>query len=254
MIIQKGDFMLDEHRYTPQQALFITRAITKQLNADHFGLHTPGVFRVAGRHQFVMQIVNSILNHKKIVNRQYSVHDYVGALKFTLMNSELISIQDPWVHMLRKQVVAEDLSKGIAAINEFIKKLSYSNDRDKYCAAEVIYQYLHLLTATFRFQAKNKMTAEHLGIIAGPFFARMIEQDPIDTLFVTLKVNQLCSIMVANGYFKATFDNVYNEVVEKWQERDLTELEQEREMLKRLRARYAARATIFQDEITRIHK
>jgi hypothetical protein len=241
-------------RYTPQEVLFISRLLIKQVSLDPVTLQTPGICRLTGARQHVMQIIENILNHRQFVQPHYCAHDYIGALKHTLMNSDLLSVQDPWVQVLKKQVLAEDATKGLVGLREFIKKLAHSKDRNNFITAEIIYQYLHFLTTVFRFQAKNKMNAEHLGIIAGPFFTHLIDDDPIHTLQTTLKLNQLCEVMIAKGYYKATFDNVYNDLVEKWQESDLTELEHERELLKRLRERYSGRVAHFQAEITKIHK
>ncbi len=246
--------MHNHKRYTPQEVLFISRLIIKQVSLDPAALQTQGICRVAGLHQHVKQIIDNILNHKPFVQPHYCTHDYIGALKQTLMNSDLLSVQDPWVKILKKQVLAEDITKGLIGMHEFIKKLAHSNDRNNFSTAEIIYQYLHFLTSVFRFQAKNKMNAEYLGIIAGPFFSHLIEDDPIHILQTTLKLNQLCAVMIVKGYFKASFDNVYNDMVEKWQESDLTELEHERELLKRLRERYAGRVAHFQEEITKTHK
>lgn len=246
--------MYNHKRYTPQEVLFISRILIKQLKLDPSSLQAQGVCRVAGARQHVMQIIENILNHRQFVQPHYCTHDYIGALKHTLMNGELLSVQDPWIQALKKQVLTEDNTKGLMGMHEFIKKLAYSNNRNNFSTAEIIYQYLHFLTYVFRYQEKNKMTAEHLGIIAGPFFAYLIEDDPIHILNITLKLNQLCTVMIAKGYFKATFDNVYNEIVEKWQESDLTELEHEREILKRLRERYAGRVANFHEEITKIYK
>lgn len=240
-------------RYTTQEALLISRAISKQLQTDPFAFQTQGVFRVSGDHQHMMQIIDDILGHRKFMNPQYSIHDYISALKHVLMNADLLAKQDPSIHKLKAKLTTEDVTEGLAqgleGVIEFIQVMAESDDRYKFMVAEVVYDYLHLLSNALTFQVKNKMNAQNLGIIAGPFLAGVVEEDASEGLNLTLKFNQIFAVMIERGCFQECFEEVYKPRVDRWREKDLAELEEEKTVLERVRERYAQRVASFREDI-----
>jgi len=241
----------DRKHYTTQEVLMISRAVSKQLSVDPFAFQEQGVFRISGDHQNVMQIISDILKHKDFVKSQYTIHDYVGALKYALTNGELLSKQDPSVNALRESAITQDLALGLEGVNQFIQELAQSDDRVKFMVAEVLYEYLHLLSNALIFQLKNKMNQQNLGIIAGPFLANFVEEEPVELINVTLKLNQISAQMLIEGYFQDSFETVFKPKVEAWREKDLTALEDERSLLLRLRDLHADKKNNFREEIAK---
>lgn len=215
-------------RYTPNEVLVLFRAISKHLKTVPEAFQAQGVFRVSGAQQHIMQIVNDILRHKKFVHAEYTVHDYVGALKYALINSHLLSIEDPAIQALKAKIAADDIAIGQLGVREFIETLAGSDDKNQFMVAEIFYEFLHQLTATLALQDKNKMSSVNLGIIAGPFFTTLVEDDPKQLLETTFKFNQISAVLISSEEFKQNFESRFPKAVDIWREKELIELESTR--------------------------
>lgn len=237
-------------RYTPNEVLVLFRAISKHLKTMPEAFQAQGVFRISGAERHILQIVNDILRHKKFVHAEYSVHDYVGALKYALINSHLLSIEDPAIQALKAKIAADDIAIGQSAVREFIETLAGSDDKTHFMVAEIFYEFLHQLTDTLAFQDKNKMSSVNLGIIAGPFFTTLIEDDPKQLLDTTFKFNQISAALISSEEFKQNFESRFPKAVEMWRERELIELESKRFHFLRHKDKHSISASSAQEEST----
>lgn len=188
--------------YTPQQVLTLFRAITNHLKLDPMAFQAQGVFRISGDPTHVQQIVTSILNGNKIVDHRFSIHDYISTLKHAIKYSHLLAPDIPTLNTFKANVRANDERCAKLAIPTLINDLANSGDQAQATLAEIIYLYGNILSYAYPLQVKNKMSAENLGIIAGPLFANLIADTPQKMLEDTLKLNELCAYLIGNGLFQ----------------------------------------------------
>ncbi|MGE3318234.1 MAG: RhoGAP domain-containing protein [Candidatus Berkiella sp.] len=192
-------------RYTPQQVLTVFRAITDHLKRLPFAFAAQGVFRVSGDPSHVQQIMANILMDNQFVDHRFSIHDYIGALKYAIKYSNLLAPNIPALTKFKSKVRTKNDRKIKTAIPTLIQDLVNANDEVQGIAAEILYLYGHLLSHAYILQVKNKMNAENLGIIAGPLFANLIADDnPQNTMADTLKLNDVCAYLIHNGLFQAS--------------------------------------------------
>lgn len=233
----------EPERYATNEVLALSRAICKQLRTMPDAFLAQGVFRVSGTQQHIMQIINDILRHKKFVQPEYTVHDYVGALKYALINANFLAIEDPAIQTLKAKVATDDIAIGQLGIQEFIETLADSSDKNQFMVAEIFYDFMHQLTSALAFQDANKMSSVNLGIIAGPFFATLVEDNPKRFLDTTLKFNQMITALISAQAFKPRFEDRFPKAVEAWRERELIELETSRSYSLRRSEKHAISAS-----------
>lgn len=227
-------------RYTATEVLVLFRAISKHLKTIPDAFLAQGIFRVSGAQQHIMQIIDDILRHKKFVRPEYTAHDYVGALKYALINGNLLAMDDPAIQTLKAKIAIEDTAIGESGISEFIQSLVNSGDKHRFMVAEIFYEFMYQLTSALAFQDANKMSAVNLGIIAGPFFATLIEDNPKNFLDTTFKFNQISAALIGTDAFKQTFEERFPKAVEASRERELLDMERTRSHFLRRRDKPAS--------------
>jgi hypothetical protein len=211
---------------------------------------TEGIFRIPGTHESIVQITEDILQGKPFIREEYKVHDYIGALKYSLMNC-VFNQDDKLLIALKSNIENGDQTEDIEAIKFFVKALVNSNERTKYAAGEVIYDYLHFLTRVAEFAVKNHMDEENLGKMAGPLFANLIDENP-KTLLGTIKIaNELCTRIIREKHFKMPFKDTFRAQFEKWRAVQIADLETERLELEKLEMRYQLRLKSDYDDLVK---
>jgi len=189
-------------RYTPQQVLTLFRAILEHLKTVPFAFQAEGVFRVSGDLRHVQQIIANILKGNLFVDHRFAIHDYIGVLKHAVKHSDLLKPDIAALKQFKANVRAKSDNKTKTAVPTLIKALAKSNDEDQHIAAQILYLYGHMLSYAYVFQAKNKMGADNLGIIAGPIFANLIADTPESLLSDTLKLNEICAFLIDKELFQ----------------------------------------------------
>jgi len=228
-------FMLDVNlprRFSLPEVQTLFRVLLTHIESMPNVYRTEGLCRIPGNHGHIVQITEDIFQDNAFVRAEYKVHDYIGALKYGLMNC-VFSKDDKLLQDLKTAIEHGDESADIQAIINFVKALVYSEEKTKYAAGEVIYDYLNFLTTVAHFANQNHMDDTNLGIMAGPLFANLIDdnKNPKALLNTIQASNALCSRFIREKHFKAPFQDVFRDQFEKWRRIEIAELEAERAAL-----------------------
>ena len=245
------DFNQPRHFSLPEvQTIF--RALFTHLKAPDV-YQSEGIFRIPGTHQWIVHITDDILAGKSFIHPEYKVHDYIGALKYALMNC-VLNKDDKLIVELKANIKNGDETADIEAIKSFVYKLVNAKEKAKYAAGEVIYDYLHYLTRVAEFAVKNHMDEVNLGKMVGPLFANLIEEDPKALLNTIQTANALCTRLIREKYFQAPFNETYRHQFERARKMQLAELETQRNELLELGKDFNARLTVSYDDLNRDQK
>ncbi len=231
--------------YNSTDVVKIFRSIQGYLNSKPFLFQIEGVFRVPGNLTYSMQIIDNILKNNPFISNQYSVNDYIGALKYALTHCELINSQDSDVQQLLEKINSGNTDEGVDAINQFLIQLAHSNDLNKFMACEIIYNYLHLLSHALIFQTRNKMSAENLGIVAGPLFGNLLKCHPN----LISMLNNIAANLLSQKMYLNSFEETFSNQIKTMRIVEIKSLEFEREALLKLRDIYADKLLQSQEDI-----
>lgn len=230
-------YMLDVNlprQFSLSEVQTLFRALMAHIDAIPNVYQTEGLCRIPGNHGNIIQITEDILHDNDFTRPNYKVHDYIGALKYGLMNC-VFNKDDKLLQNLKIAIEQGDESADIQAIIDFVKALVYSEEKSKYAAGEVIYDYLNFFTRVADFASQNQMDDTNLGIMAGPLFANLIDdnKNPKALLNTIQASNALCSRFIREKHFKAPFEETFRGEFEKWRRIEIAELEAERQVLQR---------------------
>ncbi len=195
-----------------QQTVTVNRWITHFLAQpkQENWLKQEGAFRLSGNDSKVDKIINSLLDNKTLITEEYGRDDYISALKKVHNNSILLPKNDTEVSNLLVVIQTGEKDQASRALSQFIDTFARSGDQNKMAVAEILYNYLHILSLAERQKATNKMGASNLGIVMAPFIADHILQavDPNGQLTLTLK--EICAPLIAGDeYLANTFHVKY---------------------------------------------
>ncbi|MGE3319112.1 MAG: RhoGAP domain-containing protein [Candidatus Berkiella sp.] len=211
-------------RFTLTEVQTLFRALLPHIESIPNVYSSEGIFRIPGSHHNIVQITEDILNETEFAREQYKVHDYMGALKHGLMNCEF-NKDDKLLQALKFAIEHGDQTADIEAIKHFINALVNSEEKSKYAAGEVIYDYLHFLTRAADFASKNHMDDINLGMMAGPLFANLIEENPKALLNTIQLSNVLCARVIREKHFLLPFQEAFPEQFKQRRRIEIAELE-----------------------------
>ncbi len=237
-------------KYTKDETLKVLQSVSSHLKSKPLLFEADGVFRVSGTQTNSLQIISNILENRRFINTKYSIHDYIGAIKHTLSDCTLMDSRDDAVVKLKELVSSEmELDQKTLAFHDFIKRCAQSKDLNKFRAAEILYNYLHLLMHALPLQKKNQMSSQNLGIVAGPILANLLENDPRLLLPLILKLNPIAESMLTSGVYLNTFEATYPQESDEMRKKELDELQSQRVALLATRTQNAQKIADHELEI-----
>ncbi len=189
------------NEYSLGQALAIIEKISKYINDNPFTLQQVGVFRESGTLSHSKEIVDHLLKNEKFHVKKYSVHDYIGALKNVLINTPLFETKSEATLQLKGNILAQTDEEASRTLKAYIEQLGKSPNENEKMASKIVTHYLRLLSHALLFEHKNMMSSSNLGIVAGPFFANHLEDDPRKIVALSLKLNGVADHLLRNSSF-----------------------------------------------------
>ncbi len=248
----EGSIMKDFNP-TPDKTLKILQTVSNHLKSKPLAFEAEGVFRVSGSQTKSEKIIEDILENRRFIQSTYSIHDYIDAIKIAIRKCTLVDPNDGAIIKLKGIINADesevDTKEKTKAVNDFIKQYALSKDLNKFIAAEILHNYLHLLMHAWTFKSKNKMTSENLGLITGPLFANLLEADLKLNYLLTLKLNLICGNMLSDGTYINTFEATYPDETANMRKRELEELQTKRLALLATRTQKAQLISDYDNEI-----
>ncbi len=242
--------------YTANQVSQVFNKIRIHLQENSKIFLKEGVFRVPGTHLAAQEIVGNILQGKELRagavqnTENFPIHDYLSALKLVFEQSKLLSPNSSIVEELKKNLEKENTEKGAALLKDFVHQLITSTDEIEHVSGQVIYTYLQLAKQALAYQNVNQMNAKNLGIVLGPNFEKLINNDPKHTLPLILKLNDISAQLLLSECFSNDFEKSYASQIIAMKEVKLVSLQKELENLKSLRKVYRDKIREYQAKIS----
>lgn len=197
--------------YTPSQAATLFRVIRKSLLSKPEEFKKEGIFRVSGDRKNAKAMIEQILKPKALPYAPMPIYDAITALKIMLdeKNSCILDPKNSRIKALNEMIEMLKPAQCVLALNQFIDELSLSADVDEHFAGEVLYTLVQLAKEAVKHQKENRMNPENLGIILGPNFEKLINNDPQKMLMLTDKLNIIAKLMLEDDTYLEDFEQKY---------------------------------------------
>lgn len=233
-----------------QLSRWLTNFLTKLTNENWF--KDQGIFRLSGTQTNSQEIIDNLLQKKSFNTSLYQRDDYISALKYVLNHCALLSAEDAQVKQLKAELDFDKINTPLQfaqatnALEIFINKLIKSNDYQKLCVAELLYNYLTLLSIAQRHSTTNKMSSHNLSIILAPFISKLLGIEPrMDT-----KLQQICEPLIAsNNYFGSYFHQHSSDVTDTY----VTQLRRDYEHARSVYENLLAKKQVVEASIEKIN-
>lgn len=233
-------------QFNIDEVIQIFENVQTQLDSNPFLYSVEGIFRLSGSQEKTSQLVADMLAHRRIVSHDFSAHDYIGAIKFVLADLKPVDTQNEVLRQFRDALLNDEPQDDAQFTINFITSLIESTDRAQYYLGQILYRYLNMATIASLCGAKNRMTPENLGILCGAQFANLICEDLPSLFPLTYRLNQICQRIIKNKVCLEAFEAKFAFAWQNMQKQILESLENEREVLKRIREKYVEKIIDFQ--------
>lgn len=209
MVMKKGPKVLKI-----DDTVKIFREIAKLIEENPEVMNTEGVFRISAKAENLPEIIKRILSKKDISQKGYSIHDFIGTLKYALKENVLLKYENPYLVYLRKALNdvnnanPESINSAVNGVQQLIDNLGKSHDKKDQGIAEIMHTYIHLAHLAARYADTNKMTSNNLSVAAiGPLFYNniMITKDPMETLDLISRAGPVAAAAIESPDYQAPY-------------------------------------------------
>jgi hypothetical protein len=244
--------------YTPCEAATVFRSIRKMLFNKPELFTKEGLFRISGDRGNAKALIRHILDPIAVIKappslNELSVYDAISALKL-MLDAQESAIMDPRnsrLAQLKEILENEDIARCVQAVHGYIHELCISANSDEHCQGEVLYTLMQLAKETVRHEQRNRMNSENVGIVLGPNFEKLINDDPTKMLLFTNKLNMVCKMMLEDETYSLNFEPKYASYILQARKQQITECLAMKKLLIKQKALYQDKMSGFQGKVVR---
>lgn len=204
----------NKSKYTSQDKVKVFEFIEQYFQANPELLKTEGIFRISGNSENISKLVEKIVKGKEIKSGEFSVHEYVGALKLLLKEQPLLQ-NETLTKALKNPPTTDQLSVEEATeiqakvITDFMTSLAKSPNASDQQLAQMLYIFAHLMKKASEHAGQNRMTLSNMGIILGPNLMQVVvpgNADAATVMTLSPKLNHMSASALGSHFFNQPYE------------------------------------------------